>query len=112
ALGNQEVRVENVYTVTTGADEGIRSDPGTGPVTATLASGAYTGAQLPAQIKTALEAVSGGKTYTVNFNETTEKYNITNDLVNAAPLSLLFSDPLSTATPLAGFNASAKTGLP
>src|SRR5207247_6374752 len=70
-----------------------------------------TGAQLAAQIKTALEAVSGGKTYTVNFNETTGKYDITNDLVNAAPLSLLFSNPLSTATPLAGFNASDKTGI-
>jgi len=76
-----------------------------------LASGAYTGAQLAAQIKTALEAVSGGKTYTVSFNEATGKYNITNDIVNGTPLSLLFSDPLSTTAALAGFNASDQTGI-
>ncbi len=36
---------------------------------------------------------------------------MTNDLANATSLSLLFSDPLSTATALGGFNASDKTGI-
>jgi flagellin-like hook-associated protein FlgL len=56
-----------------------------------------------------MEAVSGGKTYTVSFNETTGKYSITNDAGNLTALSLLFSNPASTATALSGFNATDKT---
>ena len=110
-LDNYEVRFKNVYTVTTGANDGIRFDPGSGPVTATLAAGSYTGVQLAAQIKSALEAVSGGKTYTVGFDEASGKFSLTNDSGNAATLSLLFGNAVSTATALAGFNASDKTGI-
>src|SRR5438094_1596960 len=110
-LDNYEVRFKNVYTVTTGANDGIRFDPGSGPVTATLAAGSYTGIQLTAQVKSALEAVSGGKTYTVGFDEASGKFSLTNDSGNAATLSLLFGKAVSTATALAGFNASDKTGI-
>ena len=110
-LDSYEVRVKNVYTTTTGTNDGIRFDPGTGAVTATLAAGSYTGVQLAAQIKSAMEAVSGGKTYTVAFNETTGKYSITNDVGNVTALSLLFSNAASTAEDLTGFNATDRTGI-
>lgn len=101
-LDNYEVRVKNIYTVTAGINDGIRFDPGTGPVTATLSPGQYTGAQLAAQVKTAMEAVSGGTTYTVGFTETTGKFDITNDGTNATALSLLYSNAASTAKSLMG----------
>lgn len=102
-LDSYDVRIKNIYTVTTGTNDGIRFDPGTGAVTATLAPGSYTGAQLAAQIKTAMEAVSGGgKTYTVSFSETTGKYSITNDGANGTALSLLYSNGASTAKSLLG----------
>ncbi|TKB74346.1 MAG: hypothetical protein E8D46_06540 [Nitrospira sp.] len=101
-LDNYEVRVKSIYTVTAGSNDGIRFDPGTGPVTATLAPGAYTGAQLAAQVKTALEAASGAETYTVSFHESTGKFSITNDGSNATALSLLYSNAATTAGSLLG----------
>jgi len=101
-LDNYEVRLKNIYTVTAGVNDGIRFDPGTGAVTATLTAGSYTGAELASQIKTALEAASGAETYTVGFNETTGKFSITNDVANGTALSLLYSDVASTATSLLG----------
>lgn len=101
-LDNYEIRVKNIYTVTAGVNDGIRFDPGSGAVTATLAAGSYTGAELATQIKTALEAASGPETYTVGFNETTAKFSIVNDVANGTALSLLYSDAASTATSLLG----------
>jgi flagellin-like hook-associated protein FlgL len=101
-LDNYEVRVKNIYTVTAGVNDGIRFDPGTGAVTATLTAGSYTGAELATQIKTALEAASGAETYTVGFNETTGKFSITNDVANGTALSLLYSNVASTSTSLLG----------
>ncbi|MDP1768638.1 MAG: flagellin [Nitrospirota bacterium] len=101
-MDNYEVRVKNIYTVTAGSNDGIRFDPGTGAVTATLAAGSYTGAQLAAQTKTALEAVSGGTTYTVSFDESTGRFGLTNDGTNATGLSLLYSDTASTGRSLLG----------
>jgi flagellin-like hook-associated protein FlgL len=97
-LDSYAVRFKNISTVQAGVNDQIRFDAGTGSVSATLAPGQYTGAQLAAQIKSALETVSGGKTYTVAFDESTAKYSVTNDLANATSLSLQFGDPLSTAT--------------
>lgn len=101
-LDNYEIRVKNIYAVTAGSNDGIRFDPGSGPVTATLAAGAYTGAELATQVKSALEAVSGGATYTVGFNEATGKFNITNDVANGTSLSLLYSNAATTAGSLLG----------
>lgn len=110
-LDNYEVRLKNLYTVTTGTNDGIQFDPGTGPVTATLAPGQYTGAQLAAQVKTAMEAVSGGATYTVGFNETTGKFDITNNVANGTPLSLLSNDSASTAKSLLGLTGADQSGI-
>ena len=110
-LDNYEVRVKNIYRVTAGSNDGIRFDPGTGPVTATLTAGSYTGAQLAAQIKSALETASGAETYTVGFNETTGKFDITNDVANGASLSLLYSNGASTAKSLMGSNGIDRTGI-
>ena len=110
-LDNYELRFKNLYTVTAGVNDGLRFDPGTGAVTATLAPGAYTGAQLASQIKSAMEAVSGGKTYTVGFNEATGKYSITNDSGNGTALSLLFSNATSTAKSLLGSSGADQTGI-
>ncbi len=110
-LDTYEVRLKNLYTVTTGSNDGLRFDPGTGAVTATLSAGTYTGAQLATQLKTAMEAVSGGKTYTVSFNETTGKYSITNDSGNGTSLSLLYSNAASTAKSLLGSAGADQTGI-
>jgi flagellin-like hook-associated protein FlgL len=109
-LDNYEVRLKNIYTVTTGANDGIRFDAGGGPVTATLTAGSYTGSQLAAQIKSAMEAVSGGNTYTVSFDEASGKFSVTNDIGNP-PLSLLFNNPASTAATMTGFTATDHTGI-
>lgn len=110
-LDNYNVNFKNVYTVTAGTNDGIRFDPGTGAATATLAAGAYTGSQLAVQIKTALEAASGGKTYTVSFNDTTGKFSITNDLANGTSLSLQYSNAASTAKSLLGSNGTDQSGV-
>lgn len=110
-LDNYEVRLKNTYTVTTGSNDGLRFDPGSGAVTATLAAGSYTGAQLATQVKTALEAVSGGTTYTVGFNETTGKFSITNDSANGTALSLLYSNAASTAKTLLGSTGGDRTAI-
>jgi flagellin-like hook-associated protein FlgL len=110
-LDGYEARLKNIYTVTTGSNDGIRFDPGTGAVTATLAAGSYTGAQLAVQVKAALEAVSGGKTYTVGFSETTGKFSITNDAANGTALSLLYSNAASTAKALLGSAGGDQSGI-
>ncbi|TAJ31104.1 MAG: hypothetical protein EPO64_02650 [Nitrospirae bacterium] len=110
-LDNYNVNFKNVYTVTTGTNDGIRFDPGTGAVTATLAAGAYTGSQLAVQIKAAMEAVSGGKTYTVSFNDTTGKFSITNDVANGTSLSLQYSNAASTAKSLLGSTGTDQAGI-
>lgn len=110
-LDTYEARFKNLYTITTGSNDGLRFDPGTGAVTATLSAGTYTGAQLAIQLKTAMEAVSGGKTYTVSFNETTGKYSITNDSGNGTSLSLLFANAASTAKLLLGSAGTDQTSI-
>lgn len=110
-LHNYEVRFKNIYTVTTGTNDGIRFDPGTGAVTATIAAGAYTGEQLASQIKTAMEAVSSGKTYTVTFDQASGKFTITNDAANGTSLNLLFANVASTARSLMGFSATDQAGI-
>jgi flagellin-like hook-associated protein FlgL len=110
-LDSYEARLKNIYTVTSGANDGLRFDPGTGAVTATLAAGSYTGAQLAVQVKTALEAVGGGTTYTVGFNETTGKFSITNDVANGTTLSLLYGNAASTAKTLLGSAGVDQTGI-
>jgi flagellar hook-associated protein 3 FlgL len=110
-LDNYEVRLKNIYTVTAGTNDGLRFDPGTGAVTATLAAGSYTGTELAAQIKTAMDAQGGGKTYTVSFSDTTGKFSITNDVANAATLSLQSTDALSTARSLLGLTGADQTAI-
>ena len=110
-LDDYEVRVKNVYTVTAGANAGLRFDPGTGPVTTTLAAGSYTGAQLAAQLKTALEAAAAGKTYTVGFDEASGKFTVTNDAGNGTALSLLYANAASTAKALLGSSGTDQTGI-
>jgi flagellar hook-associated protein 3 FlgL len=110
-LDNYEVRLKNIYTVTAGVNDGLRFDPGTGAVTATLAAGAYTGAQLAAQVKTAMEAVSGGATYTVTFDDSSGKFSLTNNGTNATALSLLYSNGASTAKSLMGSTGTDQTAI-
>jgi flagellar hook-associated protein 3 FlgL len=111
-LDDYEVRVKNVYTVTAGANDGLRFDPGTGPVTATLAAGSYTGAELAAEIKAKMEtAEPGAKTYTASFNETTGKFSITNDAGNGTDLSLLYANAASTAKSLMGSSGTDQTAI-
>lgn len=110
-LDSYDVRFKNIYTVTTGTNDGIRFNPGTGAVTATLAAGSYTGSEFAAEIKRAMEAASGGKTYTVSFNDSTGKFDITNDVANAATLDLLYSDAAATAKTLMGSSGTDQSAI-
>lgn len=111
-LDSYEVRMKNIYTVTA-ANKGLQFDPGTGAaVTAQLTTGTYTGAQLATEIKVAMElAEPGAKTYTVGFSETTGKFSITNDAANAATLSLLPTNVLSTAKSLLGLTGPDQANI-
>lgn len=102
-----EIRLQSLFTVTS-ANNAVRFDPGSGPpVTISIAPGRYTGSQLASALKAALDAGSGGDTYTVTFSDSTGKFTITNNAGNAGALQLLFDDPATTAETLLGFPASA-----
>ncbi|MFQ5737350.1 MAG: flagellar hook-basal body complex protein, partial [Thermodesulfobacteriota bacterium] len=103
------------FVVTAGTNDSIRFsvDGGATYLTANLvtdgglASGASTnGSAVGAAIKAALEAANGnGDTYTVNYDDQTGLFSITNDTGNAGTLVLDWSSALSTSSTLLGFNA-------
>lgn len=102
-----EIRLQSLFTVTS-ANNAVRFDPGSGPpVTVTIPAGRYTGSQLAAALKTAMDAGSGGDTYTVTFTDSTGKFTITNNAGNAGSLQLMFDDAATTAEALFGFAPSA-----
>jgi flagellar hook protein FlgE len=71
----------DTFVVTSSNNTIVFTDSG-GTQTQTIATGSYTGAQLAAALKTALEAPATADTYTVNYNSTTHKFDITSN--NAA----------------------------
>jgi len=66
------------------------------PLTATLASGSYTPADLAVEIKTKLD-VAGANTYTVSYNSLSKKFTLLSDL-GAGIFSLLFVTGSLTST--------------
>jgi flagellar hook-associated protein 3 FlgL len=104
-----EIRLQSVFTVTS-SNNALRFDPGSGPpVTVTLSAGRYTGAQLASAVQTAMNAGSGGDTYTVSFDDPTGKFTIQNDTGNAGAALLMLDDPATTAESLLGVAPSAVT---
>ncbi|MCL5062514.1 MAG: flagellar hook-associated protein FlgL [Nitrospiraceae bacterium] len=73
----------------------------TAEFTATLNAGTYTGDQMAAEIKRALEAADGVG-YAVTYNSTTQKFTITNN--RGAARDLLWGVAGTTAERLLGFN--------
>ncbi len=103
------------FVFTAGSNEDIRfsDDGGTTYYTADLISDgglvagtAYTGSQVAAAIKTAMEAANGtADTYTVTYTATTGQFTITNDSGNSGSLILAWDNALTTAETILGFNA-------
>ncbi|MBI5237484.1 MAG: flagellar hook protein FlgE [Deltaproteobacteria bacterium] len=87
------------YVFTLGSNDSISFDVGGGPLTANLitqgglASGtAFTGGEAAAAIKAALETANGiGDTYTVDYNDQTGLFTITNDSGNGSPLNITWA---------------------
>ncbi len=95
-----------LFEIKNGANDAIifRDDGTATDRTATLDSGVYTSDQLAAEIKSQLEAKSGGsQTYTVSYSKSSQKFTITNDAANANSLNLLWST--SDAASTLGFSA-------
>lgn len=108
-LDAYEIRPERFYTVTA-ANNALRFDPGSGPpVTVTVTAGRYSGDQLAAAVQSAMNAASGGDTYTVTLDGATGEFSITNDAGNAGPLDLMFDDPATTIEDLLGFPPTLET---
>ncbi len=106
-----EIRPQSLFTVTT-SNNALRFDPGSGaPATVTLTAGRYTGDQLASALKTAMDAGSGGDTYTVTFNGGTGTFSIVNDTGNAGALTLLVDDAATTAEALLGIT-NLSTAVP
>jgi flagellar hook-associated protein 3 FlgL len=102
-----EVRVQNTYTVTS-SNNALRFTPGSGAATTiSLTAGTYTGGQLASALQTAMNAASGGDTYTVSYTASTGKFSIQNNSGNAGALTLSFDHSATTAEDLLGFAASS-----
>ena len=75
--------------------------------TATLTTGTYTGTELAAEMKAALESANGSvDTYTVTYDAATKKFTVTNDTGNTNALDLLFEDSGTTAEQVLGFTST------
>lgn len=102
-----EVRVQNTFNVTS-SNNALRFTPASGAATTiSLTAGKYTGSQLATELKTRMDAASGGDTYTVSYTASTGKLSIQNNTGNAGALTLSFDNVATTAEDLLGFTASA-----
>ena len=111
-LDNYEIRPESFFTITTGVNDVLRIDPGSGggPVTVTVPSGRYTADQFATAVQTAMN-LAVAETYTVTFNGPTGEFSIQNDPGNATALQLLLNDPLTTIENTIGFTPNLTTVL-
>ena len=72
-----------------------------------ISGNAYTGSEVAAAIKTALEAKNGNSdTYSVTYNKSTGKFTITNDTGNSGTLVLGWGQTSTTAETVLGFTAT------
>jgi flagellin-like hook-associated protein FlgL len=102
-----EVRVQSTYNVTS-SNNALRFTPASGAATTiSLTAGKYTGSQLATALEAAMEAASGGDTYTVSYTDSTGKFSIQNNTGNAGALTLSFENAATTAEDLLGFNAGS-----
>ncbi len=109
------------FVPTVGTNDGIRFsvDGGTTWLTASLvtdgglSSGSpTTGTAVAAAIKGALESANGtSDTYTVNYDDQTGLFNITNDTGNTGTLVLDWSSALSSSASLLGFTAASSGAI-
>jgi len=102
-----ELRVQSTYNVTS-SNNALRFTPASGAATTiSLTAGKYTGSQLATALQTAMNAASGGDTYTVSYTASTGKFSIQNNTGNAGSLTLSFENAATTAEDLLGFGASS-----
>ena len=82
-------------------------------LTATLAAGTYTAAQMCTELKSKLEAV-GDSTYTVTYAEATQKFTVVSNGVGGGGIfNILFltgTNTSKTAAGLLGFDVEDKSG--
>ncbi|MEE8575422.1 MAG: flagellar hook-basal body complex protein [Thermodesulfobacteriota bacterium] len=70
---------------------------------------AYTGDQVAAAMKTAMETVAPAYKFAVSYDEMNGLFSVTNDAVNAVSLEFRWGDPGSTASSLIGFRSNSGT---
>lgn len=107
------------FIVSTGVNDQLVFEVGGGPITASLiadgglTSGtAVTGSALAGAIRTALEAQNGSSdTYTVTYDQSTDKFTIKNDNANTVAITFRHDLAASTASPLLGFAAAASSAI-
>lgn len=93
----------NLFEISTGVNDEIDFDDGSGPLTATLGAGVYTGEEIAVEIETQLEA-AGGATFSVSYNRSDNTLTIG---VDSSPgpgdVDLLWST--SNSATLLGYDA-------
>ena len=95
------------FQVKAGSNDKLVFAAGGGNITLTLTAGSYTGDELATELKTRLEADNGNSdTYTVSFDETTNKFTIANAAGSANTLTLRFSNAGSTAAQMLAFDTN------
>ncbi|MBF0330065.1 MAG: flagellar filament capping protein FliD [Nitrospirae bacterium] len=104
--------VENSGFTVDASNNTIKFDFGGTTKTATIATGTYTSSGLGKAIKTALESANGGyDTYTVSYDDTTNKFTIKNNATNSNTIDILWENAETTAGSLLGFSAADHTSI-
>lgn len=96
------------FIIEAGKNDVVKFSDGTAR-TATIAAGAYTGAELATALQTALNAAGSTNTFAVDYSSTSlNKFNIKND-AGPAPVDFQWSDAGSTARQMLGFTVATST---
>ncbi|TAN42224.1 MAG: hypothetical protein EPN22_12950 [Nitrospirae bacterium] len=99
--------VENSGFTVDASNNTIKFDFGGTTKTATIANGTYTSSGLGQAIKTALESANGSyDTYTVTYDNTSNKFTVQNNASNPTTIDILWENAGTTAGNLLGFSAA------
>jgi len=97
--------------VSTGVNDELVVDTGSGDTTVTLASGIYTPEALARELESKLEAAAASADYDVRFDTARERFVIENGASNADSLDIKWEDSGSTAASTLGFSATDHAAL-
>lgn len=105
---------DNLFEITTGSNDQIYFNDGSGaPLeTATLSEGVYTGEEMAAEIENELNATGGGAfDVSVTYEKADREFIITINNTNGGTVDFYWSNAVSTAATILGFDGNDTTGL-